>query len=152
MPSHALAQWHERGLARLSRRYFGPALEFIPGWFVNTLPKLDREVVLAYVDVDLEASLDTCIRFLWPNLSSEGFLFIDECGSTDYCALFYSERWWKEKFGRTPPGLIGAGTGLSLGDYYVGPFSELLEHPLQHFSSGAYTSKQMSGVWTYYTD
>jgi hypothetical protein len=44
---------------------------FVRGWFDQTLPKFDREVVLAYVDVDLEASLDTCIRSLWPRLSDK---------------------------------------------------------------------------------
>ena len=123
---------------------------FVRGWFDKTLPSFNREIVLAYVDVDLEASLDVCIRNLWPHLSERGFIFIDECLDTDYCSLFYSERWWRENFDSTPPGLIGAGTGLATGDFYIGPFEELKDHPTQHASSGAYTSKQMSGYWTYY--
>jgi hypothetical protein len=124
----------------------------VRGWFDETLPLFSREIALAYVDVDLEASLDTCIKNIWPRLSDSGFLFIDECLSPNYCSLFYSERWWMEKFNRNPPGLIGAGTGLAIGDFYVGPGDELSDHPMQRGSSGAYTSKQMSGYWTYYPE
>jgi O-methyltransferase len=124
----------------------------VRGWFDRTLPAFDRQIALAYVDVDLEASLDTCIKNIWPRLSEKGFIFIDECLSTDYCSLFYSERWWRTNFNREPPGLIGAGTGLAIGDFYVGPANELGDHPRQHSSSGAYTSKQFSGHWTYYPE
>ncbi|MGB8583893.1 MAG: TylF/MycF/NovP-related O-methyltransferase [Candidatus Sulfotelmatobacter sp.] len=124
----------------------------VRGWFDKTLPLFDREIVLAYVDVDLEASLDTCIKNLWRRLSKSGFIFIDECLSTNYCSLFYSERWWRTNFDCTPPGLIGAGTGLAIGNYYVGPIEEIGDHPRHHSSSGAYTSKQMSGSWTYYPE
>jgi hypothetical protein len=109
------------------------------------LPKLDTAVVLAYLDVDLEASLDTCVRYIYPKLVPHGFIFIDGVTGTDYCALFYSERWWSEKFNRTPPGLIGAGIGLALGEFYVGPQSEIEDHPMQHSNAAAYMYKEMSG-------
>lgn len=124
----------------------------VGGWFDKTLPLFDREIVLAYVDVDLEASLDTCIKNLWPRLSKKGFIFIEECLSSNYCSLFYLERWWRTNFNRTPPALIGAGTGLAIGNYYVGPIGEISENPRHQFSSSAYTFKQMSGTWTYYPE
>jgi len=124
----------------------------VRGWFDKTLPSFSREIVLAYVDVDLEASLCTCVKNIWPRLSKRGFIFIDECLSTNYCSLFYSERWWRQNFNRTPPGLIGAGTGLAVGDFYVGPCDELRDHPMQRGSSGAYTSNEMSGYWSYYPE
>jgi len=126
--------------------------EFIKGWFSDTLPELSSPVLLAYLDVDLEDSLDTCVKNIWPNLVDDGFIFIDEGMELDYSALFFSEKWWKKNFNRTPPGLIGAGTGLSFGHYYIGPFSELKDHPKQSTSSGAYTMKKMSGYWSYYPD
>jgi len=124
--------------------------EFIQGWFDATLPKLDRPVLLAFLDVDLEASLHTCVRYIWPNLHERGYIFIDECVGVGYCALFYSERYWKTYFNTTPPGMIGAGSGLPLGEYYIGPWSEKKAHPLQHPNAGAYTRKDMSGYWAYY--
>src|ERR1700730_3009129 len=126
--------------------------EFVKGWFCDTLPNLDQQIVMAFLDVDLEASLNTCVLNLWPRLVSEGYVFLDEYVGTDYCALFYSERYWKEHFDLTPPGLIGAGSGLALGEYYVGPWSEKDDHPMQHPTGAAYTRKSMSGYWTYYTE
>ena len=126
--------------------------EFVEGWFNETLPKLNSNVLLAFLDVDLEASLDICVRFIWPRLSEHGYIFIDEVIGVDYCALFYSEKYWRKHFNRTPPGLIGAGVGLPLGGYYVGPRQESETHPFQHAMAGAYTRKDFSGYWAYYPD
>ena len=38
--------------------------EFVKGWFNDTLPDLNSPVLLAFLDVDLEASLETCVRYL----------------------------------------------------------------------------------------
>lgn len=124
--------------------------KFVKGWFKDTLPKLNYPVLLVFIDVDLEASLDTCVRNIWPNLIDKGYIFIDEFVKLDYCALFFSEKYWKKYFRRIPPGLIGVGTGLPLGNYYVGPWSEKDNHPLHYPNAGAYIRKDMSGYWSYY--
>lgn len=124
--------------------------DFIQGWFKDTLVHLDFPILLAFFDVDLEASLETCVRCVWPNLVERGYIFIDEVVGVDYCALFYSETYWSRYFKRTPPGLIGAGSGLPLGEYYIGPWSERDAHPMQHANAGAYTRKDMSGSWVYF--
>lgn len=126
--------------------------EFVEGWFDETLPRLNSRVLLAFLDVDLEASLYTCVRYIWPNLSEQGYVFIDEVISVDYCALFYSEKFWGKYFQRTPPGLIGAGSGLPLGGYYIGPARDSHAHPLHHAMAGAYTRKDFSGYWAYFPD
>ena len=124
--------------------------EFKRGWFSETLPKIDRPILLAFLDVDLEASLETCVRHIWQHLVPNGYIFIDECVGLNYCALFFSETWWQKVFDQKPPGLIGAGTGLPLGEFYVGPYSESQDHPLQHASTGAYTRRNFTGYWSYY--
>ena len=124
--------------------------EFVKGWFQETLPKLDSPVLLAFLDVDLEASLETCVRNIWPHLVDRGYIFIDEFEVLDYCALFYSEKYWAKYFQRTPPGLVGAGVGLALGNYYVGPKSERKNHQMMDAVAAAYTRKDMSGYWAYY--
>jgi hypothetical protein len=126
--------------------------EFIKGWFHETLPKLNSPVLLAFLDVDLEASLETCVRHIWPNLVDRGYIFIDEFDVLDFCALFFSEKYWAKYFQRTPPGLVGAGVGLPLGNYYVGPRYERENHPLMGAIASAYTRKDMSGYWGYYPD
>jgi hypothetical protein len=125
--------------------------DFVQGWFQETLPnRLTTPVVLAYLDVDYEASLECCVRFLWPRLIQGGYIFIDEVVAVHYCALFYSERYWKDTFQELPPGLIGAGTGLPMGEYYIGPYNERVDHPLHHANAGAYTFKGLQGHWSYY--
>jgi O-methyltransferase len=124
--------------------------EFVRGWFQETLPHIDHPVLLAFLDVDFEASLHTCVLFLWGHLVPHGCIFIDECIGLSYCALFFSETWWRKRFNCNPPGLIGAGTGLPLGEFYIGPYSGTDDHPLQHASAGAYTSRSFTGHWTYY--
>ena len=136
--------------ANVSRYGAIECCDFIPGWFEETLPQLTSPVLLAFLDVDLEDSLVTCVRRIWPRLVEGGFLFTDEAVNLDYCSLFFSERWWKENFDTTPPGLIGAGVGLPLGEFYIGPWSDVALHPLQHHNAGAYTSKGFSAHWSYY--
>lgn len=126
--------------------------EFVKGWYKDTLPSLKSPILLAFLDVDLEDSLDTCVKCIWPNLVEDGYLFTHEAFLMDYVALFYSEKWWKQNFNRTPPGYVGAGTGIALGTYYVGPYTEMATHPLQHTNAGGYTQKSLSGYWQYYPD
>jgi O-methyltransferase len=121
---------------------------FRKGWFADTLPRHSEPVVLAFLDVDYQASLDDCVRNLWPHLTEKGYVFIDEYVLTDYCALFWSERYWRTHFDTTPPGLLGAGTGVGVGQYYLGPLSEW--HAPQDPTSIAFTRKDLSGYWGYY--
>ena len=121
--------------------------KFRKGWFRDTLPAHTEPVVLCFLDVDFQASLHTCVLNLWPHLTEKGWMFVDEFVLTDYCALFYSERWWKKYFDRTPPGLVGAGTGVGVGQYYLGPFWEWLA--IWGETTIAYTRKDLSGFWGY---
>lgn len=126
--------------------------EFVKGWFDETLPKLDSPVLLAFVDVDLELSLETCVRYIWPHLVEKGYFFIDEYVGLDYCSIFWSEEYWKRYFDRTPPGLMGSGVGLPLGEYYIGPWNDNEDHPLHHPNAGAYTRKDFSGTWIHFPE
>lgn len=126
--------------------------EFVKGWFDETLPSLNTPVLLAFIDVDLELSLETCVRYIWPNLVDQGYIFIDEYVGLDYCAIFWSEEYWKKYFDQKPPGLMGSGVGLPLGEYYIGPWSESDKHPLHHPNAGAYTRKDFSGSWIHFPE
>lgn len=66
--------------------------------------------------------------------------------------LFGSERWWRENFATTPPGMIGSGCGLPLGTYHVGPWEERFHYPLQKPNIVVYTRKGMSGYWSFYPE
>ena len=123
---------------------------FRKGWFADTLPHHTEPVVLAFLDVDYQASLHDCIQHLWPRLHDRGYVFIDEYVLTDYCALFWSERYWRTYFDTTPPGLIGSGSGVGVGQYYLGPHHEgsFALAP----TSVAYTRKDFSGYWDFYPE
>ena len=126
--------------------------EFVEGWFDETLPNLNTPVLLAFLDVDLELSLESCVRYIWPHMVEKGYIFIDEYVDLDYCSIFWSEKYWKKYFDRTPPGLIGSGVGLPLGEYYIGPWKENGDHPLHHPNAGAYTRKDFSGHWVHFPE
>lgn len=125
---------------------------FRPGWFCDTLPHHTEPIVLAFLDVDYQASVHDCLVNLWPHLTEEGYLFTDDYPILDLCSVFYSERFWETYLDRTPPGLIGTGSGVSLGQYWLGPFVDMLgnpTYPLQSLGSTAYTRKDFSAWWGY---
>ena len=124
--------------------------QFRKGWLKDTLPHHTEPIVLAFFDVDYQASLHDCLINLWEHIVLLGFVFIDEYVLVDYCAVFFSERYWRTYFNTTPPGLHGVGTGIPLGQYYLGPF--LATPALQRPSSIAYTFKGNSGHWDYFPE
>jgi hypothetical protein len=123
---------------------------FRKGWFSDTLPHHTEPVALCFLDVDWQSSLHDCIQNLWPKLTDKGYVFIDEYILVDYCSLFFSETYWRTYFDRTPPGLIGAGIGVGVGQYYLGPSHE--RFMAQAPTSVAFTRKDLSGFWNYYPD
>jgi hypothetical protein len=118
--------------------------QFRKGWFEDTLVHHTEPVVLCFLDVDYQASLHDCVVNLWPHLTEQGYMFIDEFVLVDYCALFFSERFWKQYFDAPPPGLMGVGTGVGVGQYFLGPFDWSIDP-----TSIAYTRKDFYGLWDY---
>jgi O-methyltransferase len=87
---------------------------FHKGLFSDTLPEFDEPVVFAYLDVDLATSEKTCLRHLWPLLVPGAFVFTDEAHHLEIAELFFDRQWWQTELHATPPGLVGAGSGLGL--------------------------------------
>jgi O-methyltransferase len=87
---------------------------FHKGWFEDTLPGFSEPCVAAFVDVDLRASLATCVQAIWPVMVDGGALFIHEARHHEMASLFFDNDWWEHTLGTRAPGLIGAGTGLGL--------------------------------------
>lgn len=126
---------------------------YVKGWFQDTTPHHEPPIALMFLDVDYQASLTDCILNLWPKLLPRGYCFIDEFVLMDYCALFWSERFWATHFDRTPPGLMGSGTGVAVGGFYLGsPWGLRKDSPYLHPDSVAYTRKNWSGHWSYFPD
>jgi O-methyltransferase len=123
---------------------------FRKGWFADTMGDHTKPIVAAFVDVDHQASMHDCMLGLWPHLCDQGYLFVDEYLRLDYCALFFSERYWRTYFDRPPPGLMGAGTGVPVGQFFVGP--QRATGPLESASSVGWTRKDFYGAWDYFPD
>ncbi len=87
---------------------------FNVGYFDDTLPGFDAECVLAFLDVDLRSSLETCVENLWPLLRDDCYLFTHEAEEIEIAALFFDVEWRRRTFRSGPPGLAGAGSGLGL--------------------------------------
>jgi hypothetical protein len=121
--------------------------EFRKGWFRDTLPAHTEPIAMCFVDVDLKSSMHDCIVNLWPHLVDQGYLFFDEYVLLDRCALFYSERFWHDYLGTLPPGLMGAGTGVGVGQFFLGPYRAT--PPIQRPSSTTYTRKDFRAHWDY---
>jgi hypothetical protein len=88
---------------------------FVKGYFEHTLPSLDCAPVFVFLDVDLHASLRTCLLNLWPRLAEGGYLFTHEAQQLDYVRIFFDREWWRENLRFEAPGLVGAGCGLPAG-------------------------------------
>jgi hypothetical protein len=90
------------------------ACEFHRGYFKDTLPDFGEAVVFAYVDADLVDSVRDCLRYLWPRLQPDCFLFTDEAHHNRVAGLFFDPGFWATEVEGEPPGLVGAGNGLGL--------------------------------------
>jgi O-methyltransferase len=122
--------------------------QFRKGWFKDTLTSHSEPIDFCFIDVDLKSSIHTCVVNLWPHLVPEGYLFFDEYIHLHNCALFFSERFWHDYLDTKPPGLMGTGTGVGVGQYFLGPWNS--ESPrIQRPSSVAYTRKDFNGLWDY---
>jgi O-methyltransferase len=123
---------------------------FRKGWFKDTLPDHAEPIALAFLDVDLKSSLHDCVVNLWPHLIDVGYVFIDDFVHLHNCALFFSERFWADYLDTRPPGLIGTGTGVGVGQYFLGPWrGPSKSPPIQRPTSLAYTRKDFDGLWDY---
>jgi len=135
------------------RRYGAlDACEFYQGWFEDTLPLHEGDIVLAFWDVDFFSSLHDCLLNLWPSIIDGGFVFMDEYRNIDYCAVFYSEKFWDKYFSCVPPGLVGIGTGVQVGMFYTDPTIKFDRRALQRPESIAYSIKGTRAVWEFYPD
>ncbi len=84
--------------------------EFKKGWFENTMPDFKKPILVAYIDVDLESSTKTCIKYLYPLLVSGGVLFSQDGHLPWVINLLNSEKFWEKEVGYRKPHIAGLGS------------------------------------------
>jgi len=88
--------------------------EFRVGYFDETLDDFKEPIVFAFLDVDLRDSLETCVKNIWPLLEDGAYLYVHEAPHAEIASLFFSDDWWDRNLSTSPPGLVGAGSGIGL--------------------------------------
>jgi len=113
------------------------ACRFEVGYFEETMPGFDDPVALAFLDVGLRSSAETAVEELWPLLGEGSYLFTHEAKHMEIATLFFDAEWWAERLDESPPGLVGAGSGLGLHPGDNG-FSSLLAYTIKAPDHGAF--------------
>lgn len=83
--------------------------DFREGWFDDTMPSFHEPVITAYIDVDLESSTRTCLRYLYPLLVEGGELYSQDGHLPLIIELLGDEAFWRQEVGCTPPKVEGLG-------------------------------------------
>ncbi len=84
--------------------------ELRKGLFEETLPGLRETIDVAFVDVDLLASVRTCFAELMPRLRRDGVLFSHDGHLRAVHELLAKESFWLEEVGVPVPRIEGLGT------------------------------------------
>ena len=86
--------------------------EIVEGFFEQTLPALDIQPCLAFMDVDLIESARTCLRNLWPRLQAGARFYTHEATAMTFLRGLLDPTWWTQTLRQHPPILLGAGFGF----------------------------------------
>jgi len=87
---------------------------FEKGWFEDVLPRLDVDLDVVVLDVDLAESTRTCVKELWPRLRSDGILFSLDGQLRATHELLADAGFWRDEVGCEPPVVEGLGSSKIL--------------------------------------
>jgi O-methyltransferase len=85
------------------------ACEFRKGWFSDTMPPFNEPVAVAFVDVDLSDSVQTCLKYLYPLLVPGGVIFSHDGHVPSCVAVMRDRSFWKDEVGVEAPLIPGLG-------------------------------------------
>lgn len=117
---------------------------FHVGFFKKTLPMFNKKCVFVFLDVDLVDSVKTCLKYLWPKLGKNCYLFTHEAHHMGIASLFFDKIFWQKNLNSTPPGLVGAGSGLGLIPE-TGAFKSSLGYTVKNPNVKKFKIKQQTG-------
>ncbi len=82
---------------------------FVEGWFQETLPRFKEPIAAAYLDVDLAQSTRTCLKHLYPLISSGGILYSQDGDFPLVIDVFADSSFWEQEVGCARPEVEGLG-------------------------------------------
>lgn len=88
--------------------------EFVKGFYDQSLKKLKKPLVFAFLDVDLRVSLQDSVKYIWPLLVEGSYIYTDDSCDMDVVKLWFDENWWKKNLNQKAPGYVGSGCGLPI--------------------------------------
>lgn len=91
--------------------------DFLVGFFDKSLKKLKSPLVFAFFDVDLASSMRDCLKYVWPKMTDNSFIYTDDSCDMEIVKVWFDQEFWK-KLKTNPPGYVGSGCGLSIGPNY----------------------------------
>lgn len=102
-------------------RYGEPSgVEYVQGFFEETMPLWVGRAAAVYLDVDLVESTRTCLRQLWPRLAPGGVLFSQDCHLREVVELFADAGFWASLGEKIPPRFAGLGCEKLVYTYKTG--------------------------------
>ena len=87
----------------------GDVVDYVQGFFDDSMPGWDGQVAAIVLDVDLVSSTRTCLKHLWPRLSPGGLLYSQDAHLAEIVDLFRDAAFWRELGEPTPPVFEGLG-------------------------------------------
>jgi O-methyltransferase len=100
-------------------------VEYLPGFFSDTLPMLSVEPILVFSDADLISSTRDVIRCLWPRLLPGGRIYSHDLNMPELVRGITDCDFWLNEVGCPPPPIFGAGYGVGYGAGGIGYFEKL---------------------------
>lgn len=85
----------------------GEVVDWVPGFFENSLPGWSGRLAAIILDVDLVESTKTALRYLYPRLSHGGLVFSQDAHLQPIVDLFEDADFWHSISGREPPEFVG---------------------------------------------
>jgi hypothetical protein len=91
------------------------------GLFTDTMQTHSEKICFLFLDVDLKSSTKTSIKYLYPHIIDNHYIFTDDSCDLSIVKIWFDENFWNKTFNCSAPGYIGSGCGLPIN----GEFSSL---------------------------
>ena len=117
---------------------------FIKGFYKDSLKNFSKPLVFAFLDIDLRSSFEDSVRYIWPNLLNESYLYTDDSCDMNVVKFWFDDAWWKKNLHIEAPGYVGSGCGLPINpDYSSLGYARKIINPNSSFKTENWFDKGM---------